>query len=37
VQAAERRLLQFPMIAAGVMEREVIELRPFAAIEMLFS
>ena len=37
VQEAERRVSQFPLIAAGVMALEVIELRPFAAIEMLFA
>jgi hypothetical protein len=37
VQEAERRVSQFPLIAAGVMALEVIELRPFAAMEMLFS
>ena len=34
---AERRVSQFPLIAGGVMALELIELRPFAAIEMLFS
>jgi hypothetical protein len=37
VKEAERRVAQFPLIAAGVMALEVIELRPFAAMEMLFS
>ena len=36
-QEAERRISEFPLITAGVMALEVTELRPFAAIEMLFS
>jgi hypothetical protein len=36
-QDAEQRVSQFPLIASGVMALEVIELRPFAAIEMLFA
>jgi hypothetical protein len=34
---AERLVAQLPLIEAGVMALEVTELRPFAAIEMLFS
>jgi hypothetical protein len=34
---AERVLSQLPLISAGVMALEVTELRPFGAIEMLFS
>jgi hypothetical protein len=37
VDEAERRVSEFPLIAAGVMVLEVIELRPFAAIEVLFK
>jgi hypothetical protein len=37
VNEAERHLSQLPLIAADVMALEVTELRPFAAIEMLFS
>jgi hypothetical protein len=37
VSGAERRVSQLPLIAAGVMALEVIELRPFVAIEMLFK
>jgi hypothetical protein len=37
VQEAEHRISEFPLIAAGVMALEVTELRPFGAIEMLFS
>jgi hypothetical protein len=37
VQEAERLVAQLPLISAGVMALEVTELRPFAAIEMLFS
>jgi hypothetical protein len=36
-QDAEHRVSQLPLIASGVMALEVIELRPFAAIEMLFA
>jgi hypothetical protein len=37
VQEAERLIAEFPLISAGVMALEIVELRPFAAIEMLFS
>jgi hypothetical protein len=37
VNEAERHLSQLPLIAADVMALEVTELRPFAAIEMLFT
>jgi hypothetical protein len=37
VQEGERFVAQLPLISAGVMALEVTELRPFAAIEMLFS
>jgi hypothetical protein len=37
VQKAERLVSQFPLISASVMALEVTELRPFAAIEMLFK
>jgi hypothetical protein len=37
VRESERLLSQLPLISAGVMALEVTQLRPFAAIEMLFS
>jgi hypothetical protein len=37
VREAERLVASLPLISARVMALEVTELRPFAAIEMLFS
>jgi hypothetical protein len=37
VQDAERHLARLPLLSSGVMALEVTELRPFGAIEMLFS
>ena len=37
VHDAERTLSELPLLANGVMALEVIELRPFTALEMLFS
>jgi hypothetical protein len=37
VKDAERLASHLPLISAGVMALEVTELRPFAAIEMLFK
>jgi hypothetical protein len=37
VQEADRLVSELPLISAGVMALEVSELRPFAAIDMLFS
>jgi hypothetical protein len=37
VQTAERLLGALPLISSGVMALEVTQLRPFSAIEMLFS
>ena len=37
VKEAERLVAQLPLISAGVMALEVTQLRPFEAIEMLFS
>ena len=34
---AERRVSQFPLVTSDVMSAEILELRPFAAIEMLFG
>ncbi len=37
VKEAERLVAQLPLISTGVMALEITQLRPFAAIEMLFS
>jgi len=37
VKEAERALGAMPLLADGIMGLEVIELRPFGALEMLFS
>jgi hypothetical protein len=37
LQEAEHHIAQLPLISADVMALEVTELRPFTAIEMLFS
>jgi hypothetical protein len=37
VHEAERCISELPLITSGVMALEITELRPFAAIEMLFS
>jgi hypothetical protein len=36
-QQAERRVSEFPLIQNRVMQAEIIELRPFEALAMLFS
>ena len=37
VEAAEHELSTLPLVAEEVMSLEVVELRPFAALQMLFS
>ena len=37
VQEAERALSELPLLAERIMSLELIELRPFGAIEMLFG
>jgi hypothetical protein len=37
VEEAQRTLAQLPLLANEIMELELIELRPFAALQMLFS
>ncbi len=36
-EAVERALSELPLLAGRVMSLELIELRPFTALEMLFS
>jgi hypothetical protein len=37
VKEADRQVARFPLVASGTMVPEIIELHPFAAIEMLFA
>jgi hypothetical protein len=37
VREGERQVAQLPLISADIMALEVIELRPFGAIEMMFK